>query len=105
MKICICINYIYCGLFTWLSVEAELLHDIAPHIHCATFALHKDFYGVGHVVTNIETGSRVARSIGRESKIHLIARAKALLANKTDADVMKALKREAGRLANIGVEL
>lgn len=72
----------------WYSVDAELVHDIAPHLaHVATFAVHR----VPHwQSTHVETGFRVGSWY--DTRDAAIDATRIVLATKTPADIAAAVR-------------
>jgi hypothetical protein len=75
------------------GIEAEII-DIAPHITCATFAVHRPVNLPGKksqfLVSNIETGTEVCRSNTKKSAIAL---AHKKLSEKSNFDLDVAMRR------------
>jgi hypothetical protein len=82
----------------WRTVKnATLLHDLAPHISCATFAVHRSplwdgaFAAHRFNVSDIETGQKIG--VAFDTPAGAIEDAKAILSTKTDADIQRAHKK------------
>ena len=83
----------------WYVVKGEIV-DVAPHIKCATFAVHKHKhpeFGMCFKVSNIETGSFVGNGIigvNKESKRLAIAQAASLLSFYDDKSIYEYMKNK-----------
>lgn len=77
----------------WYSVDAELVHDIAPHLaHVATFAVHRlqgsrDYWQCTHVETGLLAGN-----LFHASRDAAIEATRIVLATKTPADIAAAVR-------------
>lgn len=82
-------------LTEWCVVDAELLHDIAPHISLGTFAVHRKQGWTGPTsawgITNIETGQAVGYLY--DTRAQAIRDARRILSTKSDADMRKAYRK------------
>lgn len=69
---------------TWVSAEAEILFDIAPHLaHLGTFAVHVEPHYRRWNVSNVETGLFIARSKNLNDRNAVIKKARGVLSRTT----------------------
>lgn len=81
----------------WYSVDAELVHDIAPHLaHIATFAVHQVSWTDGWRCSHVETGFRVGNWY--DTRDAAIEAARIVLAAKTPADIAAAVRAAVKRV-------